>query len=111
MQFFKTPSLDLIGKRRQAMLLSSILLVIGIGSVVVHKGFRASIDFSGGALVEIQTEQVIPLQEVRDIVSGAGLPGAEVTNFGQANEYLIKAKAMGANVSYKILRIYCGQLY
>lgn len=95
MQFFKTPDIDFIGVRRKAMMVSAVLLLIGLGSVIIHKGFKASIDFSGGALVEIQTENVIPLHEVRDVVSAAGYDGAEVTTFGQANEYLIKVKAVG----------------
>jgi len=95
MQFFKTPNINFMETRRRAMIVSAVLLLIGMGSVVFHGGFKASIDFSGGALVEIQTDTVVPLQDIRDIVSQSGFSGAEVTNFGQANEYLIKVKAIG----------------
>lgn len=95
MQFFRTPNIDFIGLRHKAMIISAILLVIGLGSVALHKGFRTSIDFAGGSLVEIRLEHPIPLQEVRALISDAGFSGAEVTNFGALNEYLIKVKAVG----------------
>lgn len=95
MQFFRTPNIDFIGLRHKAMIISAVLLVIGLGSVALHKGFRTSIDFAGGSLVEIQLEHPVPLQEIRALISDAGFSGAEVTNFGAPNEYLIKVKAVG----------------
>ena len=95
MQFFQTPHINFIGNRRKAMIVSSILLLIGMGSVAVHKGFRMSIDFVGGALVEVQLTEPVPLQVIRDVMADAGYEGAEVTNFGAPNEYLIKVKAVG----------------
>jgi preprotein translocase subunit SecF len=95
MQFFRTPNINFIGARRKAMLISATLLLIGLGSIAVHRGFETSIDFAGGALVEIQLmDHAIPLQDVRDIVAAGGFEGAEVTNFGAPNEYLVKVKAV-----------------
>jgi preprotein translocase subunit SecF len=95
MQFFRTPNVNFIGARHKAMLISAVVLVIGLASIGIHKGFRTSIDFAGGSLVEIQLENPIPLQEIRSLVGDAGFDGAEVTNFGALNEYLIKVKAVG----------------
>jgi len=94
MQFFKTPHINFIANRRRFMLISGILLAIGIASVFVHRGFRMSIDFAGGALVEIRLVHPVPLQDVRDVMSDAGFASAEVTHFGEENEYLIKVKAV-----------------
>lgn len=95
MQFFRTPNVNFLGARRKAMLISLVALVIGLGSIGLHKGFRTSIDFAGGSLVEIRLEDPIPLQDVRSIIGDAGFGGAEVTNFGAPTEYLIKVKAVG----------------
>jgi preprotein translocase subunit SecF len=72
--------------------------------MVVHRGLKTSIDFAGGALVEIRLEQPIPLQDLRTFMSESGFDGAEVTHFGAENEYLIKIKAVGdaANVAEEI---------
>jgi len=104
MQFFRTPNINFIGARRKAMLLSAAVILIGLGSMVVHRGLKTSIDFAGGALVEIRLEQPIPLQDLRTFMSESGFDGAEVTHFGAENEYLIKIKAVGdaANVAEEI---------
>ncbi len=95
MQFFKTPNLPILANRKKAAIISGVLLLIGLGSVVVHKGLRTSIDFAGGSLVEIRLDDPIPVGDVRTIINNAGFEGAEVTNFGSPNEYMIKVKAVG----------------
>jgi preprotein translocase subunit SecF len=81
--------------RRPAMLFSAVVIAVGIVSMVVRGGLDQSIDFAGGALVEIRLDNPVPLQDVRSIVAGAGFVGAEVTRFGDPGEYLIKVKAVG----------------
>ncbi len=95
MQFFKTPHINFVGSRKQALIISLTLIAIGLVSLGLHKGFNQSIDFAGGSLVEVRFDQVIPLQEIRDIVDDAGFSGAEVTTFGDPQEILIKVKRVG----------------
>jgi len=95
MQFFRTPNINFIGARRKAMIASAVVLVVSLGSMLVHGGLATSIDFAGGALVEIRLEDPIPIQDLRAVMDDSGFEGAEVTNFGSPNEYLIKVKAVG----------------
>ncbi|MDH3197908.1 MAG: protein translocase subunit SecF [Candidatus Krumholzibacteria bacterium] len=95
MQFFKTPNIEFVGRGRRAMLLSALLILTGLVSVAVHRGLRLSIDFAGGALVEIKLDQPTPIGDVRSAVTAAGFGGAEVTRYGPPTEYLIKVKAVG----------------
>ncbi len=95
MQFFKTPNIQFMRVRRKLMLFSLALNLIAIVSIVAHKGFNTSIDFAGGTLVEIKTDTPIPLGTVREIVSRAGFPTSEVTNFGDPTEILIQVKRIG----------------
>ncbi len=95
MQFFKNPRFDFIGVRRKVFPISLVMILIGFGSVALHKGFNMSIDFSGGTLVEVQFEVPVPLDEVRRVIDDAGFTGAEITNFGSDREVLIKIKAIG----------------
>jgi preprotein translocase subunit SecF len=95
MQFFRTPNVNFIAIRRRAMLLSAVCLLTGLGSILFHKGLKSSIDFAGGALVEIRLAHHVPLQDLRAAVENGGFGGAEVNNFGAQNEYLIKVKSVG----------------
>jgi len=95
MQFFKTPSIDFVSKGRAAMITSAVLILTGVVFMAAHKGLRMSIDFAGGALVEIQLDEPTPIADVRDAVSAAGFAGAEITRFGAPTEYLVKVKAVG----------------
>jgi preprotein translocase subunit SecF len=95
MRLIKETHVDFIGVRRRTMILSLALIVVGLGSVAIHKGFNTGIDFAGGTLVEVRFEPAVPLEEVRAVVENAGFSGAEVTNFGSEEEILIKVKAIG----------------
>ena len=94
MQFFKTPNIQFVNIRRPMLIASAIVILIGLASIAIQRGLRMSIDFAGGALVEVRTETPVPLQDVRGIVSNAGFQGAEITRFGEENEYLIKVKSI-----------------
>ena len=95
MRLIKETHINFIAQRRWAMVLSLSLVVIGLASVAIHKGFNTSIDFAGGTLVEVRFDPPVPLEEVRAVVERAGFDGAEVTNFGGEEEVLIKVKAIG----------------
>ena len=94
MQFFKTPNINFVGFRRTTLIGSAAVILIGMGSIAIQRGLKMSIDFAGGALVEVRTATPVPLQDVRSIVSGAGFQGAEITRFGAENDYLIKVKSV-----------------
>jgi len=95
MQFFKTPNINFIGARKQALVISIVLIGIGIGALILHRGFNQSIDFAGGSLVEVRFDQEVSLQEIRSVVDDIGFTGAEVTTFGAPEEILIKVKRVG----------------
>jgi len=94
MEFFKTPNINFVGVARRALVVSGGVLLAGLISIAIQRGLKQSIDFAGGALVEIRTETAVPLQDIRAIVSDAGFENAEITRFGAENEFLIKVKSV-----------------
>ncbi|SVD05190.1 uncharacterized protein METZ01_LOCUS358044, partial [marine metagenome] len=59
--------IDFLGKRFYAGILSSILLIGGLVSVVMHQGLNYGIDFRGGTNVQIQFKQTPNLDRLRDL--------------------------------------------
>lgn len=92
MRIFSNTHFQFIGFRRKAMLSSFVVIVVGLVSIVAHRGFNMSIDFTGGTLVEVRFDQPVPLQRIREIVNSSGFPGAEITLFGESRSVLIKFK-------------------
>lgn len=95
MHFFEHANYAFVKNRRKAMLFSAVVILAGAVSIAVHRGLETSIDFVGGALVEIGLEQPVPVQEFRTIMTNAGFKDAEITRFGTEANYLIKVKNIG----------------
>ncbi len=94
MEFFRTPNVNFVGVARKTLIGSGTVLLAGLVSILIQGGLKQSIDFAGGALVEVRTEQAVPLQDIRSIVTTGGFENAEITGLGGANDYLIKVKSI-----------------
>jgi preprotein translocase subunit SecF len=95
MHWFKDARFNFMRVRRRAIVFSVVLILVGLGSLALHRGFNTSIDFAGGTLVEVGFDEPVSLAEVRAIVSRAGYAGAEITKVGGENDVLIKVKHIG----------------
>jgi preprotein translocase subunit SecF len=82
---------DFLGKRKLALIFSSILLLVAVGSMIV-KGLQLGIDFTGGTLVEIGYEQAADLKTLRNELDKSGFDNATVQHFGTAKDVLIRLK-------------------
>lgn len=92
MQFLAEPKLDIIGKRKTAVIFSAVLILIGIASLILHGGPNYGIDFLGGTSIELQFETAPGVGNIRDVVADAGFPQAEIKTFGARNEILIRVQ-------------------
>jgi len=93
MEFIKPDiSYDIIGKRWYAYIISLVLLLVSVGSLVLHGGPNYGIDFAGGSLIQVQFTEEVTLVEVKDVLTSAGLKDPVVQNFtgGEENEYIIR---------------------
>lgn len=90
MQFFnKETSIDFLGKRKIAMVLSIVLIVISIASIVV-RGFNFGIDFTGGTIIEVGYAKNAELDQIRDVLGKQGFGDAVVQHFGAATDVMIR---------------------
>jgi len=89
--------LALVQKRRLYFTISAILLLSGIvamiySTIAFGSPLRLSIDFTGGALLEVAFEKAVPLEEFRGVLAKAGLDDVSVQTIGSDNQVIIRTK-------------------
>lgn len=77
--------IDFIGKRVIALALSGLLILASLGSLAVQ-GLNFGIDFAGGILVEVRTEQQADLADMRATLNGLGLGEVSITGLGDSGQ-------------------------
>jgi len=75
---------------RKLNILSSILIIFSI-LVLLFKGLNLGVDFKGGTLIELRTENSITtIAEIRQSFLKMNLGDVAVKKFGKENDYLVK---------------------
>lgn len=82
---------DFMGFRRQAMMVSVILVLISLGSLLT-KGLNLGIDFTGGNLIQIEFQSSVQVGEVRDILAQTGQESAVIQAYSDKG-VIIRLKA------------------
>ncbi len=90
MEFLRAQtSIDFLGRRRSAVLISGLLIVISIVSIAV-RGLNFGIDFTGGTLVEVAYSEPVAVEDVRAALNSAQIENALVQHFGTASDVMIR---------------------
>ena len=90
-------NIDFSSKFRIGNLLSLILFLVSI-LFVVFKGLNFGIDFKGGTLIELRSEDKnINIVEIRDSLNTMNLGDINVKEFGKKGDYLIKIEQKTEN--------------
>lgn len=84
-----TIKIDFLSKRRLALIFSTLLLIVSIGSLATQ-GLKKGIDFTGGTLVELSFPEPAELSTLRGLLEQAEFTGAIVQHFGSSKEVLIR---------------------
>ncbi len=68
------------------------LLLLGYHWNRTGTPLNLSIDFTGGTLMQLQFKAPPRIDDIRATVDKAGYPGAEITQFGSATDYTVRAQ-------------------
>ena len=96
--------INFVGRRAMAYILSGILIV---GSLVMlaTQGLNFGIDFRGGSLIEVRTEQPADLAEMRATLGALNLGEVVLQEFGDEYEVLIRIQQQEGDESEQIAAI------
>src|SRR5262245_28331969 len=96
MHIFRNPNFDFVRWKWQAIFLSWMIILAGVGYIWTN-GMAKSVEFSGGTIVIVKLDRQPNLEQIR-----AGLPGgganAVVQSYGNpaANQVMVRLHAVGA---------------
>jgi preprotein translocase subunit SecF len=94
-RFFANANYDFIRVRKYAYALTAAIILPGLLFLLVA-GLNYSIEFTGGTLLQISAKQGVDVAAVRTALDRQGVHGAEIQQFGSANEYVIRARVAKA---------------
>ena len=83
--------INFLKSRIITFIFSSILVVLSFGAFFVS-GLNFGIDFKGGTLIEIETENEIEIAGLRDNLNTLSLGDVQVQEFGSKNNLLIRVE-------------------
>ena len=87
MEFFHEPKIDWMGVKWYFITLSLALALVGIGSMVYHKGLVYGIDFRGGTVVNVKFAQTPNVDGIRGQLDRAGLRNATIQQYGLPGDH------------------------
>lgn len=86
--WFQDIRIDFLKKRKIAFIISSIIILIGIGSLFTN-GLNLGVDFKGGRTYTVRFEQAVSPTEVAESLKEVFGSAPEVKTFGNANQLKI----------------------
>ncbi len=93
----KDTKIDFMRPRKFTYLLSALMILLSC-YCIVFKGFNYGIDFSGGVLMEIKSENKINLDQIRQQLAQLNLDELTLQTIGESgDELMIRAQADNAN--------------
>jgi preprotein translocase SecF subunit len=94
--------INFMGGRKIAAVFSGLVVAASIVGVSIL-GLNFGIDFKGGTMVEVQTEQPADLGEIRTLVNGLNFGEVAVQNFGTDRDVLIRVEAQDTDDDNKLV--------
>ncbi len=93
LRIFHGTNYDFIRWWRWAAGLTIAFILLGLGTFFTKGGVNYSIEFTGGTLLQLEFAQPASAGDIRATLDAAGLPGAEIQQFGTPREFTVRARS------------------
>jgi len=92
MELLGKTTIDFIGKRRIAFVISAVISIVGIiGIIQIARGAaNMGIDFSGGTSMQLKFTKPLPMADARTALHKSGITKADLQEIKDGNKLLIK---------------------
>jgi preprotein translocase subunit SecF len=91
MRLFANANYDFLSRRKIAYLITLALTIPGL-LVVLTRGLNYSVEFTGGTLMQVESQKAVDVGAVRSALAERGIEGAEIQTFGSDRELVIRAR-------------------
>ncbi len=91
MRLFANAKYDFLSRRKIAYLITLALTIPGL-LVVLFRGLNYSVEFTGGTLMQVESQKPVDVGAVRSALTERGIEGAEIQTFGSDRELVIRAR-------------------
>jgi len=91
MRLFANANYDFLSRRKIAYLITLALTIPGL-LVVLVRGLNYSVEFTGGTLMQVESQKAVDVGPVRGALAERGIEGAEIQTFGSDRELVIRAR-------------------
>ena len=95
MRLFANANYDFLGQRKWAYGISIAFSAIGF-AVLLFRGVNYSVEFTGGTLIQVETQRPADVGALREALQARGVDGAEIQTFGSDREIVLRARVARA---------------
>jgi len=95
-------NVDWLGKRKLFLIISTVLIGVGLLSLLQKRSFRYGVDFQGGTVVYVQFQSAPDVERIRTLLADNGLGRSQIqplTGGGLTNAVLIQLEQTSEDVN------------
>jgi preprotein translocase subunit SecF len=108
-RLFANANYDFLTTRRKAYVVSAVAILVSLASAIFWQASEGrwinyGVDFTGGSIIQVRmTGETVDVGQVRNVATGA-VSGSTVTEFGDANDFLIRTPGTDSDVATEASR-------